>query len=116
MRHRLPLSDWRPDDPSTSSRIADPEQVAAASGDVEGALVRVPEGAVGGRIHPHGHGLGLQDTALRIPDVNHRARATGIVPRRGHDVSFRIQAHAVDAPLRPSVVFAKLMQYDIAPQ
>ena len=45
---RYPLPHRRPYDPSASSGVADPEEVPADGGDVEGALVGVPEGTVGG--------------------------------------------------------------------
>jgi len=41
----LSLAHRRPDEPSASPRIADPIEVTADGGDVEGPLVGVPEGA-----------------------------------------------------------------------
>src|SRR6266446_5308564 len=111
-----PLPHRRPDDPAASSRVTDPEEVPTTSGDIERTLVRIPEGTVGRRVYTHRHWVRLQDPALRIPDIDHRARTTDIGARGGHNIPLRIEAHAVDTSLRSPVILTELMQHNIATQ
>src|SRR3989441_1345408 len=105
-----------PDDPSSSPRVADPKEVTAEGSDIESPLVGVPEGAVGGGVHPDRHRVGLQDPALGVPDVDHRAWAAGIGAGSGDDVAVGIEAHPINASLGTPVILAKLMQHGIPAQ
>src|SRR2546428_11102607 len=98
-RALLSLAHRWPDEPSASPRIADPKEVTTDGGDVEGPLVGVPKGAVGGGVHTNRHRVGLQNPALGIPDVEHWAWAAGIGAGGGDDVTVGIEAHPIDAPL-----------------
>src|SRR5437870_1311782 len=109
-----PLPHRRPDDPAASSCVADPEEVPTTSGDVQRALVRIPKGTVRRCIHPPRHRVRLQDPALGVPDVDHRARTTGIGAGGGHNIAISVEAHTVDTALGPSVIFAELMQDNVA--
>src|SRR6266446_4870974 len=112
----FPLSNRRPYDPAASSRVADPEEVSAAGSDVERALVGIAESAVGRCVYANRHRVSLQDAPLGVPDVDHRARTAGVGARGGHDISLAVEAHAVDASLGASIIFAELMQNDVAAQ
>src|SRR5262249_49096898 len=79
-------------------------------------LVRISKGAVGGGVYTHRHRMGFQDATLGVPDVDHRTRTTGIRASGSDDIPLRVQAHAIDAPLRPPVVLAELMQHDVTAQ
>src|SRR5215470_2596080 len=115
-RALLSLAYRWPDEPSASPRVADPKEVTTEGGDVKGPLVGVPKGAVGGGVHTNRHRVGLQNPALGIPDVDHRAWAAGIGTSGGDDVTVSIEAHPIDAPLGTPVIFAELMQHGIAAQ
>src|SRR5262245_59345351 len=95
----LALPYRRPDDPAASSCIADPEEVPPTSGDVERALIRIPKGTVGRRVHPPRHRVRFQDPALGVPNVDHRARTTGIRAGSGHNIAISVEAHTVNTPL-----------------
>src|SRR6266851_7469991 len=115
-RRAGPLSHRRPYDPSASSRVADPEEVSAAGSDVERALVGIAESAVGRCVYANRHRVSLQHAPLGVPDVDHWARTAGVGARGGHDISLAVEAHAVDASLGASIIFAELMQNDVAAQ
>src|SRR6266851_5723581 len=115
-RRAGPLSHRRPYDPSASSRVADPEEVSAAGSDVERSLIGIAESAVGRCVYANRHRVSLQHAPLGVPDVDHRARTARAGARRGDDISIAVEAHAVDAPLRAPIIFAELMQNDIAAQ
>src|SRR5262245_26098417 len=121
MRHRTrkvsqSLPHRWPDDPAASPCVPDPEEVPATCGDVKRALVRIPKGTVRGRIHPRWHRMRLQDPALGVPDVDHRARTAGIGASSGDDIAFCIEAHTVNTPLWSPVILAELMQDSVAAQ
>src|SRR2546428_5573210 len=105
-----PLPHRRPDDPAASACVPDPEEVPATCGDVERALVRISKGTVRGRIHPHWHRMRLQNPALGVPDVDHRARTAGIGTGGGHDIPLSIEAHTVEPPLRSPVMLPGMME------
>src|SRR6266851_3395063 len=113
-RRAGPLSHRRPYDPSASSRVADPEEVSAAGGDIERALIEIAKSAVGRCVYANRHRVSLQPAPLGVPDVDHRARTAGVGACGGDSISLGVEAHAIDAPLRASVIFAELMQNDKA--
>src|SRR5262249_1198813 len=90
--------------------------MTTASGDIEGTLVGIPKGAVGGGVYTHRHWVGLQDAPFGVPDVDHRARTADIGASGSNDIPLLVQTHAVDAPLGPPVVLTELMQHGIAAQ
>src|SRR5262249_7308436 len=79
-----------------------PIQRSAGACRIEGAHVRIAEGAVGGAVG--GEGVGLQDTAVGGEDVDHGAGSALLPAGGGDDVSLRVQAHAVDPSVRIEVV------------
>src|SRR5262245_59849358 len=90
--------------------------MSATCSDVERALVWIPKGTVRRRVHSYRHRVRLQNTTLGIPDIDHRARTTGIGTSGGHNIPLSVQAHTINTPLGSPIVFAKLMQHDIVTQ
>src|SRR4029450_9167871 len=90
--------------------------MCATCGDVERTLVWIPKGTVRRRVHSYRHRVRLQNTTLGIPDIDHRARTTGIGTSGGHNIPLSVQAHTINTPLGSPIVFAKLMQHDIVTQ
>src|SRR6266481_830102 len=58
----------------------------------------------------------VPDPALGVPDVDHRARTTGIGTGGGHNIPLSIEAHTVNPPLRSPVILAELMQDSVVAQ
>src|SRR4029450_11838996 len=90
--------------------------MSATCSDVERTLVWIPKGTVRRRVHPYRHRVRLQNTTLGIPDIDPRARTTGIGTSGGHNIPLSVQAHTINTPLGSPIVFAKLMQHDIVTQ